>query len=195
MIAGGESLTDHKLCDAQAIKKPRERHEFAKRNQVKLVVDKRQRATGSEQIKAVIGDDAAVLPQYTIGTSDQRLAAGSKKPDLIQRAGRKPVAASGQTIWVGWPGRLLRSTSRCQFRSVNSGRYFSVCGMFGCTKRSDTLPTSRGGVAARRQAPNAQSPANRSSIRPGTRQLRDASSASEAPKRMVRKERPYAHIW
>src|SRR3569833_1055306 len=88
MIAGGESLTDHKLCDAQAIKKPRERHVFAKRNQVKLAVDKRQRATGSEQIKAVIGDDAAVLPLYTLGTSDQRLAAGSKKPDLIHRASR-----------------------------------------------------------------------------------------------------------
>src|SRR6185503_21250356 len=96
MIAGGESFTDHKLCDAQAIKKSSERHVFAKGNQVKLVVDKRKHAARSEQIKAVISDDAAVLPQYTIRTSDQRLATRGKKPDLVQRAcGARHRKASG----------------------------------------------------------------------------------------------------
>src|SRR3569833_443169 len=117
MIAGGESLTDHKLCDAQAIKKSRERHVFAKRNQVKLVIDKRQRAAGSEQIKAVIGDDTAVLPQYTIGTSDQRLAAGSKKPDLIHRASRprhRKTRGGLRPADMGWVAGTIAQVPRPQ---------------------------------------------------------------------------------
>src|SRR5581483_8768812 len=112
MVAGGETFPDRKLRDAQAIQKSGERDIFAEWNQMELVVDERQRAAGPEQIKTVIGDDAAFLPYHAIGTGDQSLAPGGEEPDLVQRAGRAFDGKAGRSLRPDNVSRMARSKAQ-----------------------------------------------------------------------------------
>ncbi len=78
-----------------------------------------------------------------VGTGDDGLAACGEEADFVQRARvaratAKPVAASGQMMMEGLPGRALKSINRCQLRNIRRRTYFSACGISGCTSRNCT---------------------------------------------------------
>ena len=94
-----------------------------------------------EQIKAVIGGDAALSSRTTrsepvIKVWPRAVSSAIWSSAPGERATGKPVAASGQMMWVGISGRGRLNgelNKRCQLRSIRRRTYFSACGISGCT--------------------------------------------------------------